>query len=160
MYIYFLNLWCPWFLWQTLSPGLFSEGADLICSCKKLQLPWRLRHSRPTTSYIKGKDDPKYFLTAVYGDSHQIPSLSSFNSAKVNFHANIRCSDAKKRVCHIKHRTGSKTETSSCKILKQKKNSDGWRKRRRTSKENCVFFILQSTDQNDLTWGCDSTWGF
>lgn len=41
MYISSLNLWCPWFLRQTLPPGLYSQGVDLICtscSCKRLQL--------------------------------------------------------------------------------------------------------------------------
>lgn len=34
-----------------------------------------------------------------------------------------------------------------------KKNSDGWQKKRRMSKEKRVYFILQSTDQKDLIWG-------
>lgn len=157
MYIYILNLWCPWFLWQTLSPGLYSEGADLICSCKKLQLPWKLPRSRPTTSYIKGKDDPKYFLTAVYGDSHQIPSLSRFNSAKVNFHANIGVQMLRSECVTLN--TGWANWNVIMQNSKIKKNSDGWRKKRRMSKENCVFHPSEHY-QNDLTWGCDSMSGF
>lgn len=119
MYISFLNLWC---LRQTLPPGLYSQG-DLIwtsCSCKRLQLPSKMPSFLPTTSYIKGKHDPKQFFFT--GDSHETPLLSCSNSARLNFQGNIQCSDANKshqQGCHIKRRMGGKTQTSSCKRLKK-----------------------------------------
>lgn len=58
---------------QTLPPGLYSQGVDLIwtsCSCKRLQLPLKMPFFSPTASYIKDKNDPNHFLTGVYRDSN------------------------------------------------------------------------------------------
>lgn len=136
---------------------LYSQGVDLTCtscSCKRLQLPLRMPSFSPTASYIKGKEDPKSFFTGASRDGHQIPLLSRSNSAKVNFHANIRRSDANKslqRVCHIK--TLDWPKNINVIMQNSEKNSDGWQNKRRMSKENRVYFILQSTDHKDLIWG-------
>lgn len=139
MYISFLNLWC---LLQTLPPGLYSQG-DFIwtsCSCKRLQLPSKMPSFLPTSSYIKGKHDPKQFFFT--GDGHETPLL--FNSARLNFQGNIQCSDAKKsrqQGCHIKRRMGGKTQTPSCKRLKKQ-----WWQKEKNLKRKTWVFIPQNSD--------------
>lgn len=145
MYISFLKLWCPWCLRQTLPPGLYSQG-DLIwtsCSCQRLQLPSKMPSFLPTTSYNKGKHDPNHLFST--GDSHETPLLSCSNSARLNFHGNIQCSDANKsrqQGCHIKRRMGGKTQTSSCKKLKKKQL---WQKEKNLKRKTWVF-IPQNGD--------------
>lgn len=141
MYISFLNLWRPCFLRQTCRLA-FVHGV-LISSAH----PARVKGFSCPLSHPphpgKGKEDPKSFLTGGSGDSHQIPFLSRFNSAKVNFHANIRCSDANKshqRVCH-----------KNINAIMQNANKNQWwtTEKRRMSKENRLF--IPPSDLMDVT---------